>query len=101
MRKDVHSPPKYRGRRLNRCLRLIRMAQPARRLDPEDALQLDPAAVQQAYRLHRARRRAHRERAREVARARLRFWLVLIVLVGLSLWLTVVVWRQIERLFGL
>jgi hypothetical protein len=88
MRKDVHSPPKYRGRRLNRCLRLIRMAQPARRLDPEDALQLDPAAV-------------HRERAREVARARLRFWLVLIVLVGLSLWLTVVVWRQIERLFGL
>ena len=77
------------------------MAQPARRLDPEDALQLDPAAVQQAYRLHRARRRAHRERAHEVARARLRFWLVLIVLVALSLWLTVVVWRQIERLFGL
>lgn len=77
------------------------MAQPARRLDPDDALQLDPAAVQHAYRLHRARRRAHRERAREVSRARLRFWLVLIVLVGLSLWLTVVVWRQIERLFGL
>ena len=33
-----------------------------------------------------------------MARARLRFWLVLIVLVALSLWLTVIVWRQIERL---
>ena len=77
------------------------MAQPARRLDPEDALQLDPAAVQRAYRLHRARRRARRERTREVARARLRFWLVLIVLVGLSVGLTVVVWHQIDRLFGL
>jgi hypothetical protein len=77
------------------------MAQPARRLDPEDALQLDPDAVQRAYRLHRARRRAHRERDREVRRARLRFWFVLILLVALSAWLTVVVWRQIERLFGL
>ncbi len=86
---------------LSECLRLTHMAQPARRLDPDDALQLDPAAVQQAYRLHRARRRARRERTREVARARLRFWLVLIVLVGLSVWLTVVVWHQIERLFGL
>ena len=77
------------------------MAQPARRLDPEDALQLDPAAVQQAYRLHRARRRAHRARERETARARLRFWLFLIGLVVLSIWLSVVVWRQIEKLFGL
>jgi hypothetical protein len=77
------------------------MAQPARRLDPEDALQLDPGAVQQAYRLHRARRRAHRERERETRRARLRFWLVLIGLVALSAWLTVIVWREIERLFGL
>lgn len=77
------------------------MAQPARRLDPEDALQLDPDAVQRAYRLHRARRRAHRERDREVRRARLRFWSVLILLVAISAWLTVVVWRQIERLFGL
>ena len=34
-------------------------------------------------------------------RARLRFWFVLILLVAISAWLTVVVWRQIERLFGL
>jgi hypothetical protein len=77
------------------------MAQPARRLDPEDALQLDPGAVQQAYRVHRARRRAHREREKELRRARARFWIVLIGLVVVSGWLTVVVWRQIERLFGL
>jgi hypothetical protein len=77
------------------------MAQPARRLDPEDALQLDPDAVQQAYRVHRARRRAHREREKELRRARARFWIVLIGLVVVSGWLTVVVWRQIERLFGL
>lgn len=77
------------------------MAEPARRLDREEQLQLDPVAVQQAYRLHRARRRAHRSRERETRRARLRFWLVLIGLVVLSIWLSVVVWRQIERLFGL
>ena len=77
------------------------MAQPARRLDPEHALQLDPGAVQQAYRVHRARRRAHREREKELRRARSRFWIVLIGLVVVSGWLTVVVWRQIERLFGL
>lgn len=77
------------------------MAEPARRLDPEEALQLDPAAVQQAYRLHRARRRAHRLREREERRARLRFWFVLLALVAFSVALSVVVWHQIERLFGL
>ena len=77
------------------------MAQPARRLDPDDALQLDPAAVQQAYRLHRARRRAVRERQREIGRARLRFWVVLLVLLAVSIWITIVVWHQIEKLFGL
>ncbi len=84
-----------------RTFRLRAMAQPARRLDPEDALQLDPSAVQQAYRLHRARRRAHRERRREVSRARLRFWFVLLVLLGASVLLSLTIWREIERLFGL
>jgi hypothetical protein len=77
------------------------MAEPARRPDPEESLKLDPVAVQQAYRLHRARRRAHRIREREGRRARLRFWFVLVALVALSIWLSVVAWRQIERLFGL
>jgi hypothetical protein len=81
------------------------MAEPARslerRLDPDEAIQLDPSAVQQAYRLHRARRRAHRQREREISRARLRFWFVLLAMVASSIALAVVVWRQVEQLFGL
>ena len=78
------------------------MAQPARRPDVVDeALQLDPVAVERAYRIHRARRRAHRQHARESKRAHLRFWLVLIGLVALSIYLSVIIWHQIERTFGL
>ena len=78
------------------------MAQPARRAEPVDeALELDPAAVQRAYHLHRARRRAHRNRRRETKRAKLRFWLVLFVLVVASVYLSIVIWHQIQRTFGL
>jgi type VI protein secretion system component VasF len=78
------------------------MAQPARRPEVVDeALQLDPHAVQRAYRLHRAKRRAHRNRERESKRANVRFWLVLLALVVLSIYLGIVIWHQIERTFGL
>jgi hypothetical protein len=41
------------------------MAEPARRPEVVDeSLELDPVAVQRAYRLHRARRRHHRNRQR-------------------------------------
>ena len=78
------------------------MAEPARRQEPvDDALELDPAAVQRAYQLHRARRRAHRNRERESKRANLRFWLVLLALVVASVYLSIVIWHQIQRTFGL
>ena len=78
------------------------MAQPARRPEMVDeALQLDPVAVQRAYRLHRARRRVHRHRQQETKRAKLRFWLVLLGLVVVSIYLSIVIWHQIERTFGL
>ena len=78
------------------------MAQPARRPEMVDeSLELDPVAVQRAYRLHRARRRAHRNRQRETKRAQLRFWFVLLVLVAASIYLSIVIWHQIERTFGL
>jgi hypothetical protein len=78
------------------------MAQPARRPEPVDeALELDPAAVQRAYQLHRARRRVHRKRRRETKRAKLRFWLVLLALVIASVYLSLVIWHQIQRTFGL
>ena len=81
---------------------LLPMAEPARRQElVDEALELDPAAVQRAYRLHRARRRAHRNRQRETNRAKLRFWIVLLVLVAASIYLSIVIWHQIERTFGL
>ena len=78
------------------------MAEPARRPEVVDeSLELDPVAVQRAYRLHRARRRHHRNRQRETQRAKLRFWFVLIALVSASVYLSFVIWHQIERTFGL
>lgn len=38
---------------------------------------------------------------RERGLARLRFWTVLLALLVLTAYLSVVVWNQIERLFGL
>jgi hypothetical protein len=78
------------------------MAQPARHPEVVDeALELDPAAVQRAYQLHRARRRAHRNHRKETKRAKLRFWFVLLGLVAVSVYLSIVIWHQIERTFGL
>lgn len=85
-----------------RTFMLPGMAEPARRQElVDEALELDPAAVQRAYQLHRARRRAHRNRERETKRAKLRFWLVLFALVAASLYLSIVIWHQIQRTFGL
>ncbi|HZB34647.1 MAG TPA: hypothetical protein VE440_01115 [Gaiellaceae bacterium] len=78
------------------------MAEPARRRDAvEDPPPIDPSAIDRAYRFHRARRRAREERVRERGLARLRFWAVLLTLLVLTAYLSLVVWHQIERLFGL
>ena len=78
------------------------MAQPARRASrPPEAPPVDPAAVDRAYRVHRARRRARLERHRERARARLRFVVATVVLVALAVFILVSVWREIQKLFGL
>lgn len=78
------------------------MARPARRqaLAPETP-PLDPAAVQHAYRLERAKRRARERRALERRLAALRFVVVLVLLLALSVFITLIVWGQIQRLFGL
>lgn len=67
----------------------------------DESLELDPAAVQRAYQLHRARRRHRRNHQRETKRAQLRFWFVLVALVAASIYLSVIIWHQIERTFGL
>jgi hypothetical protein len=78
------------------------MAEPARRQDAvEEPPPFDPRAVDRAYRFHRARRRAREERVRERSLAGLRFWFVLLTLMVIATYLALVVWRQIEQLFGL
>jgi hypothetical protein len=77
------------------------VAEPARRPPEPDAPSFDRAAVERAYRLQRARRRARGARAREKRRAGLRFLLVLIALVALSVYLSFTVLNEVERLFGL
>lgn len=78
------------------------MAEPARRRDAvEEPPPIDPTAIDRAYRFHRARRRAREERVRERSKAGIRFWVVLLTLFVLAAYLALVVWRQVEQLFGL
>jgi hypothetical protein len=76
------------------------MAQPARR-QAEDVPDVDPAAVDRAYRYHRERRRARVRHTRARKRANLRFWIVLLLLAGLAVYLMLTVWSQVQQLFGL
>jgi hypothetical protein len=75
------------------------MALPERKQVEEDLL--DPIAVQQNYRRQRIKRRAREERAYEKNLARLRFWLALTAVIATSIGLALVIWNQIQRLFGL
>jgi len=68
--------------------------------DPESAPPLDPVAVERAYRVHRARRRARVERHREKRRAGRRFWVVLLLLVAAGVALFVLIVNEVQRLFG-
>ncbi len=62
---------------------------------------VDHEAVRETVRLHRARRRARTERRKRSRHAGIRFWLVLIVLLVVSVALSITIWREIQRLFGL
>ena len=78
------------------------MAEPARRaLVAPDESPVDPAAIDRAYHLYRAKRRAQAARSRERARARLRFLVAIVVLVALGLVLMLTLWHEIQRVFGL
>ena len=76
------------------------MAQPARR-QADDVPDVDPTTVDRAYRYHRERRRARVRQTRARKRANLRFWVVLLLLTGLAVYLMLMVWSEVERLFGL
>jgi type VI protein secretion system component VasF len=76
------------------------MAEPARK-SPPDVPVYDPGAVRREYRRHRAKRQARQQRTRERRAANVRFWLFLCVLLVPSVYLGIVFWHQVQRLFGL
>ena len=76
------------------------MALPERQRVDEEEL-LDPTAIHRNYRRQRIKRRVREERAREKNLARLRFWLALTAVVATSIGLAIVIWNQIQALFGL
>jgi hypothetical protein len=78
------------------------VAEPARQPPaPDEPPILDPRVIERAYRRQRAKRRARIERSRERRHARLRYWLVLIILVSVSIYLALTVWQQLQEMFGL
>jgi len=72
-----------------------------RQLREDDVPVIDPEVVRAGVRLHRARRHARLERRKRTRRAGIRFWFVLVVLLVASVALSVAVWHEIQRLFGL
>ena len=76
------------------------MAEPARSV-AEDVPSVDPTAIEREIALQRARRRARIQRRRDRRLAHVRFWIVVVALVALSVFLTLTVWRELQRLFGL
>jgi fatty acid desaturase len=79
------------------------MAQPARRpsaLD-QDSPSLDPSAIERAYLREKARRRQRIERRTEARRSRVRFWIVLVALVFLTVFLALTAWREVQQIFGI
>jgi ferric-dicitrate binding protein FerR (iron transport regulator) len=76
------------------------VGQPARNPEPEAPIS-DPETLERAYRLERAKRRARLEHEREQRRARLRFWVVLLLLVALMVTFAVLAWHQVQHIFGI
>jgi hypothetical protein len=61
----------------------------------------DPNAVGEAYRFHRARRRAHVRHRQERRKAGLRYYLVLLLLLVGTLVIAVTIWSQVRKAFGI
>ena len=68
---------------------------------PSDIAFVDHEAMRQRVRFHRARRKARIEHRKRGRRAAIRFWVVLLALLVAILALSVTVWHEIQRLFGL
>ena len=83
------------------------MAHPQGKLEPEEpdapeAPPVDtPEAIRWAYRFHRTKRRLRVERRRATQLAGLRFAFTLALLVFVFVVLSLTVWAEVQRLFGL
>jgi hypothetical protein len=77
------------------------VAQQTRKRRSDDVPVVDHEAVRDTVRLQRARRKSRIEHRRRTRRAGIRFWLVLFVLLVASVALSITIWREIQRLFGL
>jgi hypothetical protein len=78
-----------------------RASRRARLSAPPDEPPIDPLAVEDAYRVARARRRAREQHERATRYAGIRFWLVTLSLLAAAVFLAVTFWREVQELFGL
>jgi hypothetical protein len=78
------------------------MAQPARRhTAPDEAPSYDPRSIQRALLEQRARRESRVAHQRARRHARIRFFIVILALLGGAIVLGIFAWHEIQRLFGL
>jgi hypothetical protein len=78
------------------------MARPQPRVDGSEEPPVDRSqAIEQAYRFHRARRRARVRRQTEKRTANVRFYIVLTALVFVLVLIALAAWNEIQRVFGL
>jgi hypothetical protein len=84
------------------ALDFARMGRPEARLDTTEEPPVDPAAaIEQAYRFHRARRRVRAQRRTAAQTANLRFYIVLMTLAFVFVLIVLAVWHEIQHVFGL
>lgn len=84
------------------CVPTLRsVARSTQEVGTDDVPVVDHEAVRDTVRLHRARRKARTAHRKRTRRAGIRFWLVLLILVIASVLLSVTIWHEIQRLFGL
>jgi hypothetical protein len=77
------------------------VAQETRKASSDDVPFVDHEAFRDTVRLHRARRKARTAHRKRKRRAGIRFWLVIFFLLVASVLLSVTIWHEIQRLFGL
>jgi hypothetical protein len=78
------------------------MAEPApRQTAADEAPHYDPRTIQRTLVEQRARREARVAHKRAKGHARIRFFIVVLALLGGAIALGAIVWQEIQRLFGL